>query len=132
MGGHQRSVKTKSFPGQSCDEKNSVPYPSGNFRGCGAELFSIGGRRFCQILLWQKKCESCFWATKNAQSRNRTSDTRIFSPLLYQLSYLGIHHISYCQCKLRGQDLNLRPSGYEPDELPDCSTPRRCFLNYTQ
>ena len=25
---------------------------------------------------------------------------------------------------LRGEDLNLRPSGYEPDELPDCSTPR--------
>ena len=25
---------------------------------------------------------------------------------------------------LRGQDLNLRPSGYEPDELPSCSTPR--------
>jgi hypothetical protein len=24
-----------------------------------------------------------------------------------------------------GQDLNLRPSGYEPDELPGCSTPRR-------
>ena len=24
---------------------------------------------------------------------------------------------------LRGQDLNLRPSGYEPDELPGCSTP---------
>ena len=22
----------------------------------------------------------------------------------------------------RGEDLNLRPSGYEPDELPDCST----------
>ena len=28
--------------------------------------------------------------TNNAQNRNRTSDTRIFSPLLYQLSYLGI------------------------------------------
>lgn len=26
---------------------------------------------------------------------------------------------------LRGQDLNLRPSGYEPDELPGCSTPPR-------
>ncbi len=26
---------------------------------------------------------------------------------------------------LRGADLNHRPSGYEPDELPDCSTPRR-------
>jgi hypothetical protein len=26
---------------------------------------------------------------------------------------------------LRGQDLNLRPSGYEPYELPGCSTPRQ-------
>ena len=25
---------------------------------------------------------------------------------------------------LRGKDLNFRPPGYEPDELPDCSTPR--------
>ena len=57
---------------------------------------------------------------RNAQNRNRTSDTRIFSPLLYQLSYLGT---SYSD-ELRGQDLNLRPSGYEPDELPDGSTPR--------
>ena len=24
----------------------------------------------------------------------------------------------------RGQDLNLRPLGYEPSELPDCSTPQ--------
>ncbi|WP_238344703.1 hypothetical protein, partial [Pseudomonas sp. SWRI81] len=23
-------------------------------------------------------------------------------------------------------DLNRRPSGYEPDELPDCSIPRLC------
>ena len=23
----------------------------------------------------------------------------------------------------RGEDLNLWPSGYEPDELPGCSTP---------
>ena len=26
---------------------------------------------------------------------------------------------------LRSVDLNHRPSGYEPDELPGCSTPRR-------
>ena len=31
-----------------------------------------------------------FGQKNNAQSRNRTSDTRIFSPLLYQLSYLGL------------------------------------------
>ena len=30
-----------------------------------------------------------FLQRKNAQNRNRTSDTRIFSPLLYRLSYLG-------------------------------------------
>ena len=30
-----------------------------------------------------------FGEIKDAQGRNRTSDTRIFSPLLYQLSYLG-------------------------------------------
>ena len=27
-----------------------------------------------------------------AERRNRTVDTRIFSPLLYRLSYLGIKH----------------------------------------
>src|SRR5437764_2188228 len=33
--------------------------------------------------------------------------------------------IQFC-CKgwLRGVDLNHRPLGYEPNELPDCSTPR--------
>ena len=25
---------------------------------------------------------------------------------------------------MRGKDLNLRPLGYEPNELPGCSTPR--------
>src|SRR5919106_1138799 len=28
--------------------------------------------------------------------------------------------------ELQGWDLNPRPPGYEPGELPDCSTPRRC------
>ena len=36
------------------------------------------------------------------------------------------------QDELRGQDLNLRPSGYEPDELPDCSTPRYKIKGFRQ
>ena len=27
--------------------------------------------------------------------------------------------------------MNLRPSGYEPDELPGCSTPRQILLGYS-
>ncbi len=53
---------------------------------------------------------------KNGARRNRTADTWSFNPLLYQLSYRAK--------LLREQDLNLRPSGYEPDELPSCSIPR--------
>ena len=38
------------------------------------------------------RCRCLPW---NAQNRNRTSDTRIFSPLLYQLSYLGLYCLMY-------------------------------------
>ena len=57
--------------------------------------------------------------TNGGLSRNRTNDTRIFSPLLYQLSYETTW--------LREKDLNQRPPGYEPDELPDCSTLEECL-----
>ena len=36
-----------------------------------------------------KKCNEDNMLGSGAQDRNRTSDTRIFNPLLYQLSYLG-------------------------------------------
>src|SRR5262249_25521059 len=38
---------------------------------------------------------------------------------------------SRCKLKwLRGRDLNPRPLGYEPNELPDCSTPRQGKIDY--
>ncbi len=36
-----------------------------------------------------------------AQGRNRTTDTRIFSPLLYQLSYLGADWNNGCNIQVR-------------------------------
>ena len=42
-----------------------------------------------------------------ASGRNRTNDTRIFSPLLYQLSYRG--KCGRCRPWRRGRDLNPRP-----------------------
>ena len=44
-------------------------------------------------LAFKPNFQRFFFAIKDAQNRNRTSDTRIFSPLLYQLSYLGIYII---------------------------------------
>ena len=49
-----------------------------------------------------------------AQTRNRTKDTGIFSPLLYQLSYLG-KLLIFIWWAIR--DLNPGPAGYEPDAL---------------
>ena len=47
------------------------------------------------------------WKTR--EQNNKDPDQKISDQDLYEW---------------RGQDLNLRPSGYEPDELPNCSTPR--------
>ena len=35
---------------------------------------------------------------RSGATRNRTGDTRIFSPLLYQLSY-GTDLLLFCECK---------------------------------
>ena len=50
-----------------------------------------------------------YYFSSNAQNRNRTSDTRIFSPLLYQLSYLGGYHR-----KSKPAQINMPATGIEP------------------
>ena len=46
-------------------------------------------------------CSTIELHPQSAQNRNRTSDTRIFSPLLYRLSYLGIDTSSMTSCILQ-------------------------------
>jgi hypothetical protein len=44
------------------------------------------------------------------QGRNRTTDTRIFSPLLYQLSYLAIGGARIRPAQVAGRQANRSPS----------------------
>ena len=75
------------------------------------------------------------------QGRNRTADTRIFSPLLYRLSYLagclflgiqtGMQNENYRGGSRKNagwsgrRDSNSRPLAPEASALPSCATPRR-------
>src|ERR1700676_3717681 len=47
---------------------------------------------------------------------------KICLPILKNVNGIRCRHSA--RNWLRGRDLNPRPSGYEPDELPGCSTPR--------
>ena len=56
-------------------------------------------------------------------------EARGFEPLTSGLQSPRSAKLSYAPSELRkgwlrGRDLNPRPLGYEPNELPDCSTPR--------
>ena len=53
-----------------------------------------------------------------ASGRNRTNDTWIFSPLLYQLSYRGIYEQSICSAQgLNGDPERTRTVDLQRDRL---------------
>ena len=55
------------------------------------------------------------WVEFATQSARKSENPRFLAP----------GSLTNCFSWLRGLDLNQRPLGYEPNELPDCSTPRR-------
>ena len=65
------------------------------------------------------------------QIAEKLVEARGFEPLTSGLQSPRSAKLSYAPSDkhyegwLRGRDLNPRPLGYEPNELPDCSTPRQ-------
>jgi hypothetical protein len=55
------------------------------------------------------------------------ADVKLAFEILKNVNAVSCRHAA--KNWLRGRDLNPRPSGYEPDELPGCSTPRLA-INY--
>jgi hypothetical protein len=67
----------------------------------------------------QNKCQ----LTENSGLARYVVDNK---ELFHQAQKRPLFRVAFFDVWLREPDLNRRPSGYEPDELPDCSIPRLC------
>ena len=80
----RRDSNPRPQPWQGCTPPTE---PLSHKRVMGIEPTYLAWKASVLPLNYTRTIFNLFW--QNAQNRNRTSDTRIFSPLLYQLSYLG-------------------------------------------
>ena len=62
-------------------------------------FFAFRGKRKTPDFVWKSGVCSDLLFSQSGATRNRTGDTRIFSPLLYQLSY-GTMFISFAVAKV--------------------------------
>src|SRR5438552_18999598 len=74
---------------------------------------------------------ACLSDTNAGQNRDRTSwpCRQEFCSRVGATNLLRTRGKDGVRNWLRGRDLNPRPSGYEPDELPGCSTPRLHYVD---
>ncbi len=99
----------------------------------------------CDAWLFISKLEflSNWWLQRESNQRHRDFQslalpTELWShlavstglePAIFCVTGRRVNQLHHETTWLRGEDLNLWPLGYEPNELPNCSTPRYNYIN---